>query len=731
MPNIYYNPDVAVTSSPSGFITGVARTFAEALTLMNTDAGGANLVSAGNGIYDIYVETTGGTFIQELFLADGYTCDATNTYRIIFRNDPDLREPTGFAAGTSGSFMQLRDDYVEAFGENGLQDFNIKPDLTNTDARALIYLARPNVKIHDFRSSALESGVANSSVSFCYEFYDSQMYNGIISGFGRPFYGAYRKASSGVISASTNLTVYKCSTYRSDSNGSLNNSAIFDTPVYSNGVAAASDYNALSESALTGSTGANNQFNLVATDCFVDPDNFDFTPKVGSPLIGAASDGGNIGAVQGAAPTALTITKPANLQAGVESANVVATNASADNLVQAAFSATLDSVDISSYITSFTNDGSNQYTLAFTLPVSFPRQFNATGYDLVVTENSIASTQTEVPYIEPTGKDYVNLTAGFIAVKLLETGETVAAGDERMVGNDIFSHAAGLGSSTTTPADGVDGWVFERPSSSVADGWTGTALTAGVQAVFDIAEGYTVNADGTWDFNRSATNNVVIDIYFIATDGTISPTSTYTYVLPVVTDITPDAFSFTDQVDVAISSTITSNQITVAGIAAATPISITTGGTYSIDGGAYVSSDGTITNGQTVTVRLTSSGSNSTSASVTLTMGGVSDTFTATTVAAVPVYPGIAFVADALVNNPSKASGAGLPRSNETVTVKVADSSDNKLLTTTVVLDASGALPSKINVPLATIGQSGFARFKFADSSGVVEFPVAFTEVGA
>lgn len=239
----------------------------------------------------------------------------------------------------------------------------------------------------------------------------------------------------------------------------------------------------------------------------------------------------------------LSVTKPTNLQAGVESANVVATNASADNLLQAAFNATLDSVDISSYITSFVNDGSNQYTLAFTLPVSFPRQFNATGYDLVVTENSIASTQTEVPYVEPAAKDYVNLTAGFVAVKLWETGEAVAAGDERMVGNDILSHAAGLGSSTTTPADGVDGWAFERPSSSVADGWTGTALTVGAQAVFDIADGYTVNADGTWDFDQSAANDVVIDIYFIATDGTISPTSTYTYVLPSTEDLIPPTIS--------------------------------------------------------------------------------------------------------------------------------------------------------------------------------------------
>ena len=100
------------------------------------------------------------------------------------------------------------------------------------------------------------------------------------------------------------------------------------------------------------------------------------------------------------------------------------------------------------------------------------------------------------------------------------------------------------------------------------------------------------------------------------------------------TDTTPDQFTFTDQSNVAISSTITSNSITVTGIDTATPISVS-GGTYSINGGAYTSSSGTITNGQTVSVQHTSSGTNSTPTNTTLTIGGVSDVFTSTTIAAV------------------------------------------------------------------------------------------------
>ena len=95
-------------------------------------------------------------------------------------------------------------------------------------------------------------------------------------------------------------------------------------------------------------------------------------------------------------------------------------------------------------------------------------------------------------------------------------------------------------------------------------------------------------------------------------------------------DTTPDPFTFTSQTSVAISSPITSNTITVAGINSPAAISIT-GGTYSINGGAYISTASTVSVGNTVSVRLTSSASFNTATSTTLTIGGVTGTFTATT----------------------------------------------------------------------------------------------------
>lgn len=99
-------------------------------------------------------------------------------------------------------------------------------------------------------------------------------------------------------------------------------------------------------------------------------------------------------------------------------------------------------------------------------------------------------------------------------------------------------------------------------------------------------------------------------------------------------DTTPDQFTFADRFNVATSTQITSDPITVAGIDAAATITIT-GGTYDINGsGSFTSSSGTVNNGDTVRARHTSSASASTATNTVVTIGGVSDTFTSTTAGA-------------------------------------------------------------------------------------------------
>ena len=97
-----------------------------------------------------------------------------------------------------------------------------------------------------------------------------------------------------------------------------------------------------------------------------------------------------------------------------------------------------------------------------------------------------------------------------------------------------------------------------------------------------------------------------------------------------VPDTTPDSFSFNNQTGVALNSAITSNSITVSGINSATGISIS-GGSYSINGGSYTSTAASVNNGDSIRLRVTSSGSENTSTSVTVSIGGKSGSFNVTT----------------------------------------------------------------------------------------------------
>lgn len=106
--------------------------------------------------------------------------------------------------------------------------------------------------------------------------------------------------------------------------------------------------------------------------------------------------------------------------------------------------------------------------------------------------------------------------------------------------------------------------------------------------------------------------------------------------LPAATDTTPASFSFTAAIEASRNTVVESDPIAVSGINAAASISIA-GGEFSVAGGAFTSAAGSVSNGQAVSVRLTSSDRFGTPVSATLTIGGVSGVFTVTTIAEPPV----------------------------------------------------------------------------------------------
>lgn len=117
---------------------------------------------------------------------------------------------------------------------------------------------------------------------------------------------------------------------------------------------------------------------------------------------------------------------------------------------------------------------------------------------------------------------------------------------------------------------------------------------------------------------------------------------TYAGIYGSMFDTVPNAFAFTDTTGAAVSSVVTSSAVPILGFQRRTPISVT-GGEYrilnSIIGDAVMqdwgSAPGFVENPfYKVQLRGTSSASNSTATNVTVTIGGVSDTWSITTEAA-------------------------------------------------------------------------------------------------
>jgi len=100
----------------------------------------------------------------------------------------------------------------------------------------------------------------------------------------------------------------------------------------------------------------------------------------------------------------------------------------------------------------------------------------------------------------------------------------------------------------------------------------------------------------------------------------------------------PAPGAFTPQTGAETLVLALSNAVTVAGINWPSAIAVS-GGEYSINGAPFVSAPGTVNNGDSVALRQTSSGTYSTRTDTTLTIGGVSSSFSVTT--RTPVQPTI------------------------------------------------------------------------------------------
>ena len=93
---------------------------------------------------------------------------------------------------------------------------------------------------------------------------------------------------------------------------------------------------------------------------------------------------------------------------------------------------------------------------------------------------------------------------------------------------------------------------------------------------------------------------------------------------------TPTPFTFDPPTGVTFNGPVRSNPITVSGIVNPATISVTNGA-YSINGGAYSSTTGTVQTGDVVILQVTTAGSAATQSCASLDIGGVTRQFCATT----------------------------------------------------------------------------------------------------
>ncbi len=201
------------------------------------------------------------------------------------------------------------------------------------------------------------------------------------------------------------------------------------------------------------------------------------------------------------------------------------------------------------------------------------------------------------------------------------------------VGSYVISTALAPGGTTADPPSLSPVW-------GAADTlWISVVHTSSARSIVSGSVGYSnlISTRSSETTNAGQIGSMRLSAHLATEDpdvftfsGTGVTSVSQTIAIAPANDSIPDPFSFTTQTGVALSSVATSNTLTVSGINIASAISIV-GGTYSINGGAYVSTSGTVTNGQTVTVQQNSSGSYSTTTTATLTIGGVSGAFDVTT----------------------------------------------------------------------------------------------------
>lgn len=204
----------------------------------------------------------------------------------------------------------------------------------------------------------------------------------------------------------------------------------------------------------------------------------------------------------------------------------------------------------------------------------------------------------------------------------------------------------GGSSSNSKPSDTTPDAISFTASTNAEPNAVVTSPTVAISgidtaAAVSISGGeYSINGGTFTSATGTVTNGQTVTVRITASDKTNTPKeATVTvggvsakFIVTTLTDVKPDTFSFAAKTNAELNQEYFSEAITVKGIDVAVPVSIT-GGTYSIAGGEFTATAGTVSANQTITVKTTAGNDTEITKNAVLIVGGVRGTFTVTTIA--------------------------------------------------------------------------------------------------
>ncbi|WP_339085678.1 hypothetical protein WKI13_13570 [Teredinibacter turnerae] len=288
---------------------------------------------------------------------------------------------------------------------------------------------------------------------------------------------------------------------------------------------------------------------------------------------------------------------------------------------------------------------------AFTFTLEQPTY--ARSAEVLTNTVTIAGINTQAPLVVSAGAEYSIASGDFTTGNTtIANGQTLQIktqagaefGDEVAITVSVGDYETSF-TVVTVPQD-----ITPEPFSFVAKtdvdlamAYTASATITGINDAapisvsngeYAIGDGDFTSADGTIESGETVTVKVLSSTNFSTETAAVLDIGGVKGTLAVTTlaqDIEPDTFSFESVMDADLNTVYSADAITISGINDAAPI-VVADGEYAINDQPFTSEEGTVQAGDNVVLRLTSAATANTVAMATLTIGGIANSFSVTTV---------------------------------------------------------------------------------------------------